>query len=229
VTLRVIGGNEEKNMTSRWIGLVLIVAATVFGVAVMNQLPERVPIHWGINGQVDGYASRTVAVWFMPIVSVGVWLLLAFVPQRDPINKNYASMRGTTQRFNNAIVLFLCLVHGVILMNALDWPISMPRAILIGTGMLFVILGNELGRLRRNSWFGIRLPWTLADEEVWRQSHRVGGRIMLVAGLLMVVVSLITPVVVMMGLYISIVFGMTIGLIGYSYWVAMQKSRNISR
>lgn len=216
-------------MTSRWIGLLLIVATTVFGVAVMNQLPERVPIHWGISGQVDGYASRTFAVWFMPVVSVGVWLLFAFVPQLDPINKNYASMRSTIQRFNNAIALFMCLVQGAVLMNALGWPISMPRAILIGIGMLFVILGNEMGRLRRNSWFGIRLPWTLADEDVWRQSHRVGGRIMLVAGLLMVVAALITPLLVMMWLFMGIVLCMSLGLIGYSYWVAVQKNRLTSR
>ena len=216
-------------MTSRWIGLMLIVAATVFGFAVMNQLPERVPIHWGINGQIDGYTNRTVAVWLVPVILVGVWLLLAFISQLDPLNKNYASMSETVRRFNNAIVLFLCLVHVVVLMNALGWQVSMPRILLIGTGMLFVILGNELGRLRRNSWFGIRLPWTMTDEDVWRQSHRVGGRIMLVAGLLMVIVSLITPLMAMMWLFMVIVFGMTIGLIGYSYWVAMQKSHNKSQ
>jgi uncharacterized membrane protein len=229
VTLCVIHGNREENMTSRWIGLVLIVAATVFGVAVMNQLPERVPIHWGINGQVDGYASRAFAVWLMPAILVGVWLALAFVSQLDPINKNYGSMSDTVRRFNNAIVLFLCMVHVALLVFALGWQVNMPRILLVGTGLLFTVLGNEMGRLHRNSWFGIRVPWTLNDEDVWRQSHRVGGRITVGAGLLMVIVSLVAPLIAMMWLSIVIMFGMTAGLIGYSYWVAMQKSRNISR
>ena len=216
-------------MTNRWIGLVLIVAATAFVFAVMNQLPERVSIHWGINGQVDGYADRFFVVWLMPVGLVGVWLLFTVISNFDPINKNYAGMSDTLKRFNNAIVLFLCMVHVALLVFALGWQVSMPRIMLVGTGVLFAVLGNEMGRLHRNSWFGIRLPWTLNDEDVWRQSHRVGGRIMVGAGLLMVIVSLVAPLLAMMWLSIVIMFGMTAGMIGYSYWVAMQKSRNRSQ
>jgi uncharacterized membrane protein len=73
------------------------------------------------------------------------------------------------------------------------------------------------------------VPWTLNDEDVWRQSHRVGGRIMVVSGLLMVAVSLVAPLMASMWLITIIVIGMVAGLIGYSYWVAMQKRHVANR
>jgi uncharacterized membrane protein len=106
-------------MTNRWIGLGMIAIATVFGIAVMNELPERVPIHWNISGQIDGYADRAVAVWLTPVVLAGLWLLLTFIAKLDPINKNYASMSGTVKRINNAVMLFLCSGQVVLLASAL--------------------------------------------------------------------------------------------------------------
>ena len=117
------------------------------------------------------------------------------------------------------------MVHGVILGSALGWPVSVTRTIGLGVGLLFVALGSEMGRLGRNSIAGIRLPWTLADEDVWRESHRIGGRIMLISGVFIALGSLVLPPVGAVVTISLVITGMLIGMIGYSYWVAMKKRR----
>ena len=213
-------------MSSRWIGLGLILVMTLFGIVVSSALPERMPIHWGLNGEVDGYGSRTVAVWLIPSIGLVVWLLFIFLPRIDPVPADRgASFRPTLGRYANALLLFLAVVHWVILGSALGWPVSVTRTIGLGVGLLFVALGSEMGRLGRNSIVGIRLPWTLADAEVWRESHRIGGRIMLISGVFIALGSLVLPPVGAVVTISLVITGMLIGMIGYSYWVAMKKRR----
>jgi uncharacterized membrane protein len=216
-------------MSNRWIGLGIITVAALFGIAVSGQLPEQVPIHWGLNGQVDGYGSRGLALWLAPGIGLVLFVLLSILPHIDPVIDNRgAAFRSTLGRYTNAILLFMALVHVAILGAGLGWHVEIPRVIGVGVGLLFAALGNEMGRLRRNSFAGIRLPWTLADEDVWRESHRMGGRIMLVSGALIAIGSLLLPPVAGAVLVGVVVVGMLIGMIGYSYRVALKKRRAIA-
>jgi len=211
---------------NRWIGLGLIGLMVVFGLVVSAALPERVPIHWGLNGEVDGYGSKTLALWLTPAIGLGLWLLFGVLPQVDPVVKDRGvALKPILGRYANAILLFLAVVHVLMLGFALGWPISVVKVIGIGVGLLFVVLGSGLGSLQRNSFAGIRVPWTMTDDEVWRESHRVGGRIMMICGALIALSGLLLPVVaeaVAIGIF---TVAMLIGILGYSYWVAMQKRR----
>ena len=211
-----------------WPGLLTISLGTIFGLAVFNQLPQRVPIHWGITGEIDGYADRGFAVVLLPIVALIVLLLLGNIQRLDPIQRNYPAIQPTINRYGLLISLFLMLLHVIILLSAMGMELNMLRLILAGTGALFVLLGNELGRLRPNSLAGIRVPWTLTDEDVWRQSHRVGGRIMVASGLGMMVCVLLLPPNIMVMCVIAIIAAMVVGMFGYSYYVAMRKRRGIA-
>jgi uncharacterized membrane protein len=204
-------------MRSKWLAPACILAQLIFGAAIYSQLPERVPIHWNINGQVDNTAGRLAGVLLMPAIAAGMWLLLLFLPRIDPRRAAYASFADTYQLIINALMLFLTLVQIAVLGAALGWPLNMPQLIGAGVGLLFMVLGNEMGRLKPNWFAGIRTPWTLSDPENWRRTHRFGGKVFFVAGLLIVVASLLLPSTISFFVIMAGTLGAALLSVGYSY------------
>ncbi|HEU5014865.1 MAG TPA: SdpI family protein [Roseiflexaceae bacterium] len=180
-------------MRSRWFAPLCIAAMIIFGAVIYNQLPAQVPMHWGINGQVDRTGSRLEGALLLPLLSIGVWLLMRVLPRIDPRRASYAEFQDTFNLFINIVILFLAALYVVMLGSTLGWNISVPQVVGVGVGLLLAVLGNEMGRVKPNWFVGIRTPWTLADPEVWRRTHRVGGRIFFVAGLVMAAVALLLP------------------------------------
>ena len=218
-------------LKNRWIGFGLIGAMLVFSAVIYSQLPARVPIHWNINGVADDYGTRELAALFVPGLSLGLWLLFQILPKLDPLTItspdrfSYAPFLDTFRRFLNFILLFMAGLHVTTLGIALGWPIHIGQVMMIGIGLLFAGLGNEFGRLKRNSFAGIRVPWTLANEDVWRISHRVGGRAFVIVGLVSVLCGLIVPPETGIIVLMILVLGWVVFTMVYSYAV----SRRIAR
>ena len=211
-------------MRNRWVAPGLILAMLIIGFAIYGRLPEQLPSHWNINGQVDGTMSRLGTVLFLPGLSLAVWLLLLALPRIDPLRQSYPAFEGTLRLFINMIVLFMAVLYLGLLAAGLGWQFEVPRLIMICVGILFVVLGNEMGRLKPNWFVGIRTPWTLADPEVWRSTHRVGGRVFFLVGLAIAVVSLLLPLnvigyVVLIGALAIVLFSF-----GYSYLLWRQRA-----
>ena len=211
-------------MRNRWIAPGIILAMLAFSAAVYSRLPAQVPSHWGINGQIDGTMSRLVGALFSPAIGILMWLLLLVLPRIDPRRDAYAAFSGTLQLFINTLVLFFALIHVGMLGIALGWRIDMPRLIIVGVGPLFAVLGNELGRVQPNWFVGIRTPWTLADPEVWRRTHRVGGRLFFALGLLFAVAGLLLPLAANMVLVMGGVLAIVVFSFGYSYLLWRQRA-----
>ena len=204
-------------MRSRWLGPVCIAAMLAFGFAVYERLPARVPIHWNIRGEVDGWSGRVFAVWFLPGLCAALWLLIA------PVLR-WAERRGGTESVRRAVwlcfnltYLFLGAVQVLVLGNALGWRIDVPRLLLAGVGLLIAASGAIVTPIPRNPIAGIRTPWTLADAGVWRQTHRIGGPVLVAAGLSSAAGGLLLPPVAAFALLVTSVLGATLGLFAYSY------------
>ncbi len=180
-------------MSRRWTGPLLVVAALAFTVAVWPSLPQRMPSHWNINGQVDGWVAKGPAVFALPVIAGLVWLLLAGLRRIDPRRENYERFDATFWLLANIITSLLVLIHVMALGAALGWPIDMGRVWPVLMGLMFVVVGNFLPRIRSNWWMGIRTPWTLESESVWRATHRVGGRAFVAAGLVSIAAVLVPP------------------------------------
>jgi uncharacterized membrane protein len=204
-------------MRNKWLAPACIVAQLIFGAAVYSRLPEQVPIHWDINGQVDRTSGRLVGVLLMPATAAVIWLLLLFLPRIDPRRAAYASFAGTYQLIINALMLFLALMQAIVLGAALGWPLSIPQMLGAGIGLLFMVLGNEMGRLKPNWFAGIRTPWTLSDPENWRRTHRFAGKAFFVAGLLIAVASLLLPPTISFFVLMVGALGAAALSVGYSY------------
>jgi len=213
-------------MTRRWTGLVVIVAMVVFSVVAYPSLPERVATHWNIAGEPDSWSSRAFAVWLGPAIALGVWLLLPVLRRIDPRRANYDRFDPTFWLVVNMITLFLGLVHALTLGAALGWRVDITRAMLMIVGALFVILGNYMPRLRSNWWMGIRTPWTLESESVWRATHRLAGWTFAAAGVLTVLSALLPSKAAFFVAMASMMCGAFIPVI-YSY-IAFRREQRTS-
>lgn len=176
-------------MRKRWLGFGLTVLAAAAGVLVFNRLPPQVATHWGVQGAPDGWSSRTSTVLFGPIAILAMTLILWALPAIDPKRENYAKFATVFRLLVNVGITFVFVVHLAVLANGAGAPVNVVRVLGASIGVLLIIVGNYLGRLRPNWFFGIRTPWTLSSEEVWRKTHRVGGWLFVLAGLVSFVMA----------------------------------------
>lgn len=178
-------------MRKLWPGVLAVVAAGVFGIVMHDRLPEQVATHWNLNGEPDGWSSRTVAVAMLPALGLLLAAFLTVAPKIDPKRKNFALHENSWWLLANAVLVFLAGLHVIALGSALGWPIPFNKALGLGLGAMMVILGNYITRVRQNWFLGIRTPWSLSSERSWRETHRIGGRLMALGGLVLVIISLV--------------------------------------
>lgn len=216
----------------RWFGLGLIGLMLIFSLVVYGMLPERVPIHWNIRGEVDGYGSRALSVLVSPALGVLIWALFMLMPKLDPLTItsperfSYDPFIDTLRRFQNFLLLFVLGLHATLNGIALGWPLPLPQILMMGIGLLFAAMGNEFPRLRRNAFAGIRVPWTFASEEVWRLTHRAAGRGFVAVGLALVIGALFLPPEPAFIVMIALVVGWMIVTTVYSLIVARRVAGN---
>lgn len=178
-------------MKRPWLAPLVVAAMLAFAAAVYSQLPERVPTHWNFQGEVDGWTDRFPGAFLLPAIALGVWLLLLVLPRIDPRRAHYERFRDTYWLILNLMVLFFAVMHVLSLGAALAWEVNMTRAVFALLGLTFMGLGNYLPRVRSNWWIGVRTPWTLESERVWRETHRVAGRTFVAGGAAALVAALL--------------------------------------
>ena len=170
-------------MRSRWFGLVIAAVAVAVSLWAYPQLPPTVATHWNVRGEADGFSGRVVAVSIMPLLIIVMTGLFNVLPRLDPRRANYAKFIDTYWLIANAVILFILIGHGMIVATGLGVPVKIDRFMPIGVGLLFIVLGNFLTRVEPNWFIGIRTPWTLSSDTVWRKTHRTGGGLMVLGGL----------------------------------------------
>lgn len=202
-------------MRNRWIAPLLIAAMWAFALAVYPRLPDRVPTHWNLKGEIDGWGGPGSAFLF-PAIASGLAVLLLVLPRVDPRRANWEKFRDEVRLLLTVLVLFTAWVEAVVLGGALGWNIDTTRAVLGAVGVLLAIIGNYLPRIRSNWFFGIRTPWTLSSERVWRETHRVGGRAFVIGGVAMVLAGFIPGILAQVLMVVAILATSAIPIV-YSY------------
>lgn len=199
--------------------LLAIVAAMFVASAVAWPFADdEIPTHWNARGEVDGYGGKLQGLLLLPAVAAGVWLLLAVIPRWDPGRKNYASF-GTAYLLTRAGVLaFLALIHAGVIAVAVGSGIDIYFLFPLGIGALLFGLGNVMPKFRPNYFAGVRTPWTLASAKSWTATHRLGGRLFMLGGVLFASMAFIRAEWFVMVLVGGMLAGIAILFI-YSYRV----------
>lgn len=172
-----------------WPLWVLMAGLFVAAILVYPHLPDQVPRHWNIYGQVNGYYPRIYGAFFPPSLIIVLYLLLLFVPVFDPKRENYPRFSGAYTFLRWTLVLFMSMMWVATILFALHYEIDVSLWVKAGVAILFTIIGNFMSQFRHNYFVGIRTPWTLASEEVWQRTHRLGSRIWVAGGLICLAMS----------------------------------------
>lgn len=171
--------------TTTIVVVLIIIAATFVGLLLWNRLPDPMAAHWNINDQVDGYMPKTLAVFLLPLFTLGMLLLFLLIPAIDPLKANIAQFRATYNLFITLIVAFLIYLYGLTLAWNLGYTyFRMSGALLPALGLLFIFMGFLMRQAKRNYFIGIRTPWTLASDTVWEETHRVGAILFILSGVI---------------------------------------------
>jgi uncharacterized membrane protein len=165
-------------------GLLLALAALAYALALYPSLPEQIPIHWDIHGQVDGWGSKHWAAFVGPMLMTLMLLLMVGLPWLSPRGFAVETFRGTFNYVMLIIIGLLGYLHVISLQAGLHPTVEFGRLLVSGLFLFLALLGNVLGKVRRNFWMGVRTPWTLASERVWVATHRLAARLLVASGLL---------------------------------------------
>ncbi len=153
----------------------------------LPHLPATMPIHWGANGEADGFATKINAMILTVGIMVLIYFVIAFVPRIDPRKENYKYFSKTYNIVLNAVLLLFFFVNMSTILQGLGYNVPMSYIAPIMAGLVFIIIGNYLQRVRSNYFMGIRTPWTLSNENVWKKTHRLSGKIFFIGGLLILI------------------------------------------
>src|ERR1700733_4433072 len=171
-----------KILRENLLSLLIVLACFALTAALYGRMPDPVPTHWSLRGVADGFTPKPWGPFLMPLTAAGLLgglvALRALAPREMPVERFARVYTILTA----ALVAFLALVTALTSLAAVGAAVDMNRALGLGTGLLFVVLGNFMGKLTRNFFVGIRTPWTLVSDEVWLRTHRLGGKLFVLAG-----------------------------------------------
>ncbi len=167
--------------------LALIAGSFLFSAAVYLWLPDQIPSHWNLAGEVDSTMSKTWGAFMMPLIMLGLYGVFRVIPALSPKGYGIEAANSGFVGIRVAVFALFALLNLLILLAALGVPIAMGSAVSMAVGGLLAVLGWFLDRLPRNFYVGIRTPWTIVDEDNWTRTHRLGKWSFMAAGLVMVV------------------------------------------
>lgn len=207
--------------------IILIFFMFVISLILYPFLPNKVPMHWNFKGEIDRYGSKFEGTFLVPLMTLGFYLLFLFLPYLDPKEENYKKFERVYQFIKYAFVVLFSIMHySVLIATIFGIRDLIPKVTPLSVGIIFILLGNYMPRIKPNWFVGIRTPWTLSDEEVWRKTHRLGGYLFIVSGLLIILAGFLPPYWNFIILMLSVFLSAFISVI-YSFIVYKRLKRKI--
>jgi uncharacterized membrane protein len=197
------------------IGIVLI--PFVYLAIIWNSLPQRVPIHWNYKGEIDNWGSKLTLFGMLFMLPVLTYVLMLVIPKIDPKKKIFL-MGGKFYQLKFFLVLFMSLLALVILYITKNQSFSNSNLHYFLVGILFMILGNYFKVIQPNYFIGIRTPWTLENQEVWKATHIFAGKLWFIGGLLMILGGLVFHNFSFRIVFIALILVLVLVPSAYSYF-----------
>jgi uncharacterized membrane protein len=171
----------------------LLLAGMFFMAAISwSSAPAQIPVHWGLEFQPDRYGGKFEGLLFLPLMGLGLYIFLLFLaPRIDPGRANYPRFASTSAVLRIALLAFMAGIYALVHLwiRGIEWSFGVLLPIMLG--VLFIVLGNLMGKVRPNWFIGIRTPWTLTSKVAWSRTHRLGGWLFIVCGFLWLASALV--------------------------------------
>src|SRR3989344_5363636 len=170
--------------TQKTISILLVVLAFAIAVYFFPVLPEKMATHWNLEGNADGFMPKTMGLFLIPAIMLLFWGVFQLIPQIDPLKQNIAKFRPHYDAFITVFLLFLLYIQSAMLAANQGISFNMMQAIAPGIGILLFFLGTLFPHLEKNWFIGIRTPWTLSNETVWKKTHLLGAKLFKASGII---------------------------------------------
>lgn len=196
-------------MKRPWFGLLILVITVIGTFISYPYLPQQVAVHWNYKGAPDSFEQKSYGAFILPGIMILLYVLTMILPKIDPKKNNYQRFQNTYYRIMNGILLFLFLMQVVQIASSLGKvnPIYVVPELV---GLLFILIGNFSPKFKHNYFIGVRTPWTLASEDVWKKTHRFAGKVFVISGIFLLLVPVI-PVAIQ-AYYVLVVIILCLGL-----------------
>ena len=202
---------------------IVILLPVIAGLILWTKLPDELPVHWNIRGEIDGWGSKSLLVFGLPFFLLIIQWVGILATAADPKKQNH------TEKILG-LALWICPVLSLMLSiisygTALGIAFKVDKIMLIMMGIMFIVIGNYMPKCKQNYTIGIKLPWTLNDEENWNRTHRISGKLWFVAGIVLAFCVLLPTnimAVVVVGCFIVAILVPTV----YSYCLHRKKTKD---
>ena len=201
----------KKNLKTLIITSVVILLPILAGVILWNQLPDPMPSHWNASGEIDGWSSKPFAIFGLPLIMLAAQWLCMLGTAADPKKNNHPEKIMHLVLW--IIPVLSVVMHTFVYLIALGYGVSMEVVMPVLIGVIFTIIGNYLPKCKQNYTIGIKIPWTLNNEENWNKTHRFAGWLWTACGLLVILTGFIGG----FWLFMIVVLLMVFAPIIYSY------------
>lgn len=210
---------KKKNNVSTLFYVLLLIAPFLLSLLVYNKLPEQMVTHWDINNVPNGYSSKAFGAFALPSILLLTNLLVIAAFKFDPKGGNIGTRFKSVFRWIYAF--FTLAIHGLIITYALGFKnFSITALIMFVLGIFFSVLGNYFPKCKQNYTAGIRLPWTLANENNWNKTHRFAGYVWVIGGIALALTSFLSS----MWIFLTITIVLIIIPVGYSFILYITKA-----
>ena len=190
------------------------------GVILWSRLPDKIPMHWNFSGEADGWSGKSFAVFGFPCILAVIHLIAVLVTFNDPKRKNIHKKPLTFVVWLTPVLSVL--LNGVTYAIALGADIDMSVIVFLLVGIFFILIGNYMPKLQQNYTVGIKIPWTLNSVENWNRTHRLGGKLFIVGGFVIIVNGFIggfAGETLSLAVMIAVVVLCAVIPMGYSFWL----------
>ena len=195
----------------------IIIAMFVVAAVLWSSTPARVPVHWNASGQVNGYGGRFEGLLLLPLIAVGLYLLPLFIPRIDPGKANYTQFASAYVVVRFTVLVMMAGFYAFSLLAVRGVKIDITRAFVGVIAVMFIVLGNVLGKVRPNWFVGVRTPWTLSSKRSWVRTHRLAGRLFALTGLIFLILALVGIGPAIFWILMAVLGVVTTILVAYSY------------
>lgn len=176
-----------------WLAIIILAIPFIVISLFWDKYPNQIPMHWDFSGNIDKFESKFPGLFFIPVLNIVLYLMFLAIPKIDPKWKNYNLFKKGFQTIKLSLIMVFMFLFMVVTMVSFGMKLDVMYAVIMPITVLMAILGNVMGNLRQNYFIGIRLPWTLNNEQVWNITHRMASHLWVWSSIIMFVLIVHLP------------------------------------
>jgi len=212
------------NWKTEIIPLAVLAACVASSFYFYQRFPDVVATHWNFRGQPDGYGGKAFVAFFFPALLSFMYLLFLILPQLDPKRDRYEEFAKTYNIFRHLIIGMLVVIYLATSFYNLGYDLNIGVITATSVGIMMIVFGNYMAKIRKNWFIGIRTPWTMSSENVWNKTHRLGGLLFIIFGAILIVLPFL-PESLALAIFLSWIVVFIAGTFGYSWWLYKQEKK----